>query len=333
MVVLAFAYSLITILAFSICAIKAQSDATIYINADGSILGTDKIMREGNIYTLTDNIQDTIMVLKDNIVIDGSNHSCGGINLASYGRNNITIKYVEGGIGAGHLSNSIIYACKGTVQLDFSFNISLVGNTGGFFIEFCSNISICGNYLADSPSYGIILINSNNTSIFENTITSNNVGLYLSDSLNNTIVRNNFVNNTKQVDGHGAIPNIWSNDNIGNYWSDNTSNSTYTIKLMGEGFMNFTQVLDYDYHAQFQPFTIPIYPIPTSPYPSAPTSPSPIPTPSPTPSSSPTQQPTAPPSTYPPPIVDPYMGWIPYAIIALAVVSIAVLFYFKKRKR
>lgn len=46
---------------------------TIYIKSDGSVEGTDKIQRDGNIYTSTDNIvNQSIIVERDNIVVDGA---------------------------------------------------------------------------------------------------------------------------------------------------------------------------------------------------------------------------------------------------------------------
>jgi len=40
--------------------VKAES--TIYIRADGNVEGTDKIQRDGNVYTFTGEILDSIVV-------------------------------------------------------------------------------------------------------------------------------------------------------------------------------------------------------------------------------------------------------------------------------
>ena len=63
---------------------KAQlpTESTIIrIRSDGTVEGTDKIQRNGNIYTLNDDIHANvgseeafIFVEKDNIVIDGAGH-------------------------------------------------------------------------------------------------------------------------------------------------------------------------------------------------------------------------------------------------------------------
>ncbi|MEJ2272847.1 MAG: hypothetical protein P8X91_10365 [Candidatus Bathyarchaeota archaeon] len=54
--------------------VKAQNNI-VYIRADGTVEGTDKIQREGNIYTFTGNIFNEINVERSNIVIDGANFS------------------------------------------------------------------------------------------------------------------------------------------------------------------------------------------------------------------------------------------------------------------
>lgn len=46
--------------------VKAQS-ASIYINADGSVVGTNSIQRNGDLYTLTGDISGGIAVQKSNI--------------------------------------------------------------------------------------------------------------------------------------------------------------------------------------------------------------------------------------------------------------------------
>jgi hypothetical protein len=50
--------------------VKAQG--TIYIRADGTVEGTDKIQGDGNVYTFTDDLFDSIVVEKDDAVIDGA---------------------------------------------------------------------------------------------------------------------------------------------------------------------------------------------------------------------------------------------------------------------
>ena len=55
-----------------------EASGTIYIRADGNVEGTDKIQRDGNVYTFTDNIYEPLVVEKDNIVVDGAGYSIEG---------------------------------------------------------------------------------------------------------------------------------------------------------------------------------------------------------------------------------------------------------------
>ena len=67
---------------------KAQSsngDSTIRIRSDGTVEGTDKIQRNGNVYTLTDNLNSQansdeafIFLERDNIILDGAGYSVQG---------------------------------------------------------------------------------------------------------------------------------------------------------------------------------------------------------------------------------------------------------------
>ena len=99
--------------------VKSQSLGTVYINPDGSITGTEKIQRNGNLYTLTDNLNNLpIVVLCDNIVFDGGGFTLKGpggyptpaaINLSSTNVivRNFTIESWEVGI-LGSQNNNVI---------------------------------------------------------------------------------------------------------------------------------------------------------------------------------------------------------------------------------
>ena len=60
-----------------------KADDEIYIRADGTVYGTDKIQRDGDVYTFTDDIGTDewsygIIVERDNIVIDGVGYTLQG---------------------------------------------------------------------------------------------------------------------------------------------------------------------------------------------------------------------------------------------------------------
>ena len=75
---------------------------TIIIHADGSVSGTTKIANAGNaMYTFTDNIDGSILVQKNNIIIDGAGYTLQGEGgLDEYGINligitNVTIRNTQ----------------------------------------------------------------------------------------------------------------------------------------------------------------------------------------------------------------------------------------------
>src|SRR3990170_952015 len=58
--------------------VKSQFLGSVYISDDGSVVGTNTIQRNGDIYTLTANISGGIQVQKSNILIDGAGYTVQG---------------------------------------------------------------------------------------------------------------------------------------------------------------------------------------------------------------------------------------------------------------
>jgi len=101
--------------------LSVNANGTVHIKADGNIDGTDKILRDGNVYKFAENIvNQSVVVEKDNIVIDGDGHSLEGDGKLEgiwlENRYNVTIKkmnisnFGEGIkiMGTGSKNNSII---------------------------------------------------------------------------------------------------------------------------------------------------------------------------------------------------------------------------------
>ena len=57
---------------------QAQISATVTINPDGSVTGTNNIQRKGDVYTLTGNISVGIQVQKSSIILDGAGYTITG---------------------------------------------------------------------------------------------------------------------------------------------------------------------------------------------------------------------------------------------------------------
>ncbi|MDG6222930.1 MAG: NosD domain-containing protein [Candidatus Bathyarchaeota archaeon] len=218
--------------------VKAQGN-TIYIRADGTVEGTDKLQRDGNVYTFRDNINAEITVEIDDIVIDGADYSLqgngDGVGIHVPNNGNLEIK------------NTKIQGFKFAIYFDYyskNSNIisgnTLTNNTHGIYI-YSSNNHIFGNYIEDSGT-GIRLVESYNNTIFQNKIVGNEAGIgfgsgggystifhnLIADNdyaftfwanSQNIIYGNNLINNTNQVHVWSSSNN-WDYESTGNYWSD-----------------------------------------------------------------------------------------------------------------
>jgi nitrous oxidase accessory protein len=194
-------------LAFTIRTVKA--DEPIYIRSTGNVEGTDKIQRDGDIYTLTDNIYDRIVIEKSNIVIDGNGHT------------------VEGnGSGNGFELWSIINTTIRNVNIkEFEVGIYL----GSASMNVISRNNITGNY------YGMTMWSAFNNNIIENNISSNDyIGINVYGSSDHiTISGNNMTDNIYIAIGFGDVSN---SEIVGN----SIKKSTYGIFLGSSNYSTMT---------------------------------------------------------------------------------------------
>jgi len=154
--------------------VKADG-GTIYIRADGSIdPPTAPISTVDNItYTFTGDINDSIVIERDNIVVDGAGYTLQGTNAYQSigtnvtGRSNVTIE-----------------------------NMTIKAFYYGIYLESSLNNSISGNNITANSGDGIDLgYSSGNSTISGNDITNNGGGILLFYSSGNSISGNTFINN------------------------------------------------------------------------------------------------------------------------------------------
>lgn len=165
---------------------------SVYIKADGSISPLSApIQKNGDVYTLTNDIYCPVIVRKDNLTLDGAGHKIQGREGIAYsrgldlsGRKNVTAKNL----------NIKGFAHEG-ILLDNSIGNKILRN----------NITGITGHYAYSP--GIWFFNSCSNIISQNNVTNNNAGFRLDNSSGNFIIANNLANN-------------WINMEIG-YSSDN----------------------------------------------------------------------------------------------------------------
>jgi len=223
----------------------AGAVGTIYVRADGSIdPPTASISRDGDTYTFTGNIYDSIVIQRGDIVVDGAGYtlqSTGseiGIDLT--GRSNVTIKnttiknswygiWLDSSPNNSVSGNNITANSYDGIWLGSSSNNSISGNNitnngGGIYMESSSNYnSVSGNNITANNEYGIWLFSSSNNSVSKNSITNNGDGMAVSYSSNNSISGNNMTNTYDGIELYSSSNNSISGNNI--------ANSGYDIKL------------------------------------------------------------------------------------------------------
>jgi len=213
--------------------VTVEASGTIYIRADGTVEGTDKIQRDGNVYTFTDNVNDSIVVEKNNVVVDGAGYilqgTGNGIGIDLSERNNTTIRNME--------INRFYYG----IWLDMSSENSISGNNitnneVGIDLNQSSNNSIYGNDMMNNWR-GTSFWHSSNNSIYGNNVTNNDHGIWIGESSNfNSISENNVTNND-----HG----IWLDYSSNNTLRGNSmTNNGYNFGVWGESLSDFVNDVD-----------------------------------------------------------------------------------------
>lgn len=199
--------------------VGAQSFENIFIRADGSVEGTDKIHRDGDVYTLTGNISGGIHVQKSYVVIDG----------ASY-----TVQGSGNGRGIDLSNNSGEDPSRLRVNNVTIKNIRIINFDHGIDNANSYNNTFIGNYVTNC-SVGIWLIGSENSfannTITLNTIENNTEGIHIDYSgKNNVVTENNLINNDLIV-FLSPQPTVDRN-----YWSDYLTRYPNAKELGNSGF-------------------------------------------------------------------------------------------------
>ncbi len=200
--------------------------STIVISPDGSVNPSYGIQKDGNIYTLTADLNLPIKIQKSNIILNGANHTLQGtgrnnsLAAISLTASNITvincnITNWEAGI-YGAYNNNTITANQFTnntraitlYATDYIINKNIIQQNGdGIYIKTdcltCTgdnNLIINNQIVSNSRAFNII--NSDGTTITKNNVTGNKEILALGNKIgvpdfgNHLLYLNNFINNS-----------------------------------------------------------------------------------------------------------------------------------------
>ncbi len=201
----------------------SRASGSIYIWPGGEVYPSDApIERVGNVYTLTDDINDSIVVQRDNIVLDGiglytlqgpGDINSIGVDLTQ--RINVTVRgLVVRGFGCGILLN------RSTNNV-ISENTLMFNNRGGIHLADSSENSISGNTMTTNMNYDVELYGSSNNSVYNNDL--RRILLTYSSTYNN--VFDNCISNS----GQEGIGLIWSSDNNIIHGNNLTAGGIYGI--------------------------------------------------------------------------------------------------------
>ncbi len=247
----------------------ANADSgSIYIRSDGSIdPPTASISSFDNVtYFFAEDINGSIIVERNNVVVDGENYTLrggtgneNGISISNI--ENVTIENVKienflTGIAVLSSSEISVYGASlknntaralwfdGSLDNNLTGNI-ILGNGYGISMRNSNSTAICSNVIASNENTGVSLLMCTGNNISLNSIETNYMGMGLTRAMENTISGNSVRDNS--LEGVGlweAADNIicgntFIDDGLG-IWSwtnntvyDNTVNGKPLVHLLG----------------------------------------------------------------------------------------------------
>ena len=228
---------------------RVRGADTIYIRANGLVEGTTQIASVDNVtYTFTDNIDGSIIVERNNIVLDGSGYTLQGgggmdeMGITLSGTTNVTIQNTQ-----------IVNFEDGIWLQPNSNNNTIIGNTltnNDIAIQLSVSAynSISENILTNND-YGILLTTANGYDMGSNynSISGNNITMTIyydaigldNESSNNTIVGNNMVDNEYGISIGDCDDNTVSGNNIDSgIWGISLESQCNQNSLIGNNIKN-----------------------------------------------------------------------------------------------
>ncbi|MGB9958905.1 MAG: right-handed parallel beta-helix repeat-containing protein [Candidatus Bathyarchaeales archaeon] len=211
----------------------------IFIMPNGTVYpSTAPILNVRNsYYKFKADINSSIIVGRDNIIIDGAGYTLQGLVNGTVGidltdRYNVTVKNVkiqnfDYGIYLYSARCNIISGNDfknnyNSIWLYSSSNNTIISNTitdsegSGITLRYSSNNTISKNKIVNSKIYGVYIgFSTNNTAIFANHLENNALGIFIYSSHNNTIYKNCIENsNSSSISLSSSSKNIVYKNNL-----------------------------------------------------------------------------------------------------------------------
>jgi len=131
--------------------------------------------------------------------------------------------YTQDSTVRGNLSvgNDVGYALMYSRRLRIEANVSVRDRDHGLMLNYVLSSEIAGNAVLDSRGKCLFFYNANMNRISGNRFEGCMIGVhYTAGSERNTITRNAFIANRRQVKHVGTRHLVWAAEGVGNYWSD-----------------------------------------------------------------------------------------------------------------
>jgi hypothetical protein len=226
---------------------------SIEIGADGSVIGTHNIQRNGTVYTFTGDVLGTIVISCDGIVIDGAGHrltgngsSCG---FFLQGRRGVTIQNVQiSNFGNGiRLTWWFPSSDKSNLPNNIFQNNTITNNVfsitaNGVWVGGCT---ISSNLISNSSEEGIGVSGLSSLIISGNQLLNNKMGLNIRSCRGN-VSNNIFSDNELQV-SCDATPETTNSSLIqwyNNCWSDYFTKYTNASEIGDSGIGDTPYIID-----------------------------------------------------------------------------------------
>lgn len=205
------------ILSYSIWAnLLTQSNErflNVHIRPDGTIDPNNApIARSGNQYLLTKDLIGTIIIERDNVILDGCGHVLRGTLNGTIGidideRRDVVISNIT--IQGFNFGMVISNSSRITV-----LNVTFAGNYFGMMLSESSECVVHACNVTGDTYCGIWILLSNNNKFYENIIQGVTYGVKLELSIKNIFRRNMFVQN--------AVPILTDDQSADNEWKENS---------------------------------------------------------------------------------------------------------------
>ena len=244
-----FAYAFTSALSFAVRVQGVSVGELIYVRADGSIdPATAPISTADNVtYTFTGNVNESIIIERNNIVVDGREYTVQGsetansVGISLNGTENVTVANVtirafDVGICLNASSNcrllfNTVSSNVVGIRIDgSSTNNVLESNlirecTNGIELKQQSNYNIFNsNHMRANSQSAVRLENASGNAFVGNVISDNYYGIEIvsSDSVNNSFVYNDFLFNIVHVYAAVEATTLWDYGYPvgGNFWHD-----------------------------------------------------------------------------------------------------------------